>query len=435
MSKKSNDKISIKKIIASIKNLPKAFFSINLSHNSGTKFFSLMLAILFWVFVMDQVDPEISKVFESVPVQLINLQELDQNNLMIMDQHDFFVNVEVTGRRNNVLNLNASSIYLWADVRNAKKGSNILQINKTINSEAVSIQTLIPNEIVLSVDQIVSIPKPVKVTMSGDFQDNLYQSDLSVSPEEVKVTGPETLVNQVAYLGATINVSNISADTSKDVSLVPYDNDDQMVNGVTLENSYSNISLNIGQMKTLEIMPKIIGTPAEGYEIVSVSVLPETVTISGSEALIRDLNSIEAEAINLKGDEKATMIVEKSLLLPNGVTSDISDENVQIEVQIEPIITKEFSFNIKDIPIVNLSDSLKTDIANKDGAISIKVKDVESIINEITRNDLHLSINFGIVDKAGLYRLKINVANEESFNEISIDPVYIEVNVTENTSN
>ncbi|MBS7526017.1 hypothetical protein KHM83_04965 [Fusibacter paucivorans] len=421
----------LKKIITGIKNLPKAFFSINLNHNTGTKIFSLVLAILFWVFVMDQVDPEITKVIESVPVQLINQQELDQNDLIIMDQHDYFVNVEITGRRNNVLNTSKSSIYLWADMRNVKKGSNILQINKTINSEAVAIKTLIPNEIVLSIDQIVSIPKPVRVTISGNYQDGFYQSGMTISPEEVKVNGPESVVNQVAYLGGTLNVSNIDSDTTKEISLVPYDNDGEMVTGVTLDESYSSVTINVGMEKMIPVQPVINGAPMDGFEVVSTTISPVYTMVSGNEAVVSSLSEVFAEPINLKGEEASSFIVEKSIDLPPGVKSNVENNMVQIEVLIEPIITKEFNFNVKDIPIVNLSDTLRTNLNENTGTINIKVKDLESIINNLSKDDIHLSINFGIVDKAGLYRLKVNVANEDRFKELSIDPVYIEIQVTE----
>ncbi|MDK2868722.1 MAG: hypothetical protein PWP38_3037 [Clostridiales bacterium] len=421
----------LKKVVTGIKNLPKAFFSINLNHNTGTKIFSLVLAILFWVFVMDQVDPEITKVIESVPVQLINQQELDQNDLIIMDQHDYFVNVEITGRRNNVLNTNKSSIYLWADVRNVKKGSNILQINKTINSEAVSIQTLIPNEIVLSIDQIVSIPKPVQVTTSGSYQEGFYQSGMTISPEEVKVIGPESVVNQVAYLGGTLNVSNIDSDATKQISLVPYDNDGEMVSGVTLDESYSSVTINVGMEKNVAVKPVINGVPMEGFEVVAATISPEYVIISGNESAVFPLSEVFAEPINLKGEEASSFIVEKSIELPSGVQSNAENNMVQIEVLIEPVITKEFNFNVKDIPIVNLSDTLGTNLSENTDTINIKVKDVESIINNVSKDDIHLSINFGIVDKAGLYRLKVNVANEDRYKELNIDPIYIEVQVTE----
>ena len=127
-------------LVNPIVNLYDVLFKKKLSRNTGSKLLSLTLAVLFWFFVMDQVDPEITRVFDSIPVQLTNTQELDQNNLKIMNQTDFFVSVQVTGRRNNVLSLNSKSIYLWADMRSARSGVNNVFINSTINSDAVSIK-------------------------------------------------------------------------------------------------------------------------------------------------------------------------------------------------------------------------------------------------------------------------------------------------------
>ena len=123
-NRKIENKSIVKHAAKWLINLPKALFETKISHNSGTKFLSLALAVLFWFFVMDQVDPEITRVFENIPVQLTNTQELDQNNLKVMNQTDFFVNVEVTGRRNNVLSLNSKNIYLWADMRSVRSGLN-----------------------------------------------------------------------------------------------------------------------------------------------------------------------------------------------------------------------------------------------------------------------------------------------------------------------
>ena len=302
-----------------IRNLPRAFFTINLSHNTGIKLFSLVLAILFWVYVMDQVDPEISKVFENVHVQLINLQELDQNNLKIMNQHDYFVNVEVVGRRNNVINLNSNSIYLWADMRGVKKGTNTISINKTINSEAVMINTILPSDIVLQVDQIVSLPKPVKVTLTGDYATSIYQDAMIINPDEVKVSGPETIVNTVAYLGGTINVSNLTSDITKDISLVPYNYDGEIVNGITLDNNYSNVSLRLGKTKTVELQAIVDGKPMEGYQVVSYKTIPSSIVIQGDVDKINKIDIINPEKITLKGNENATYIIEKDLNLPEGV--------------------------------------------------------------------------------------------------------------------
>lgn len=421
----------LKKIIKWFISLPKSIFDAKLSHNTGTKLLSLLMAVLFWFFVMDQVDPEISRVIESVPVQLINTQELDQSNLKIMNQTDYFVNVEVTGRRNNVLSLNSRSIYLWADMRSVRSGINNVFINSSINSESVNIKAIYPQEIVLTVDRVVSLPKPVQIKFSDSFQESLYQESISINPIEIKVTGPESLVNSVSYLGGTLAVGALSADYTRDVSLVPYSFDGEIVSGVTLDFNYTSVTVVIGKTKQVSVVPDIKGEPQNGFRVVDVIVTPQIVDLSGEINLIESIQSILTESIQLNGDEDNSFILDAKLVLPSGVkVAGLTGGVVRVEIIIEEIQTKEFTFEVKDIPIVNLSDSLETDLFGNFGFITVKVTDVESIISQLTASDIRLDFNFSSVSEVGSYRMKVNFADESSYSEVQIDPAYVDVNVT-----
>lgn len=434
-NKVSSILIGLKNIITKsvkwILGLPKAIFDAKFSHNTGTKLLSIAMAILFWFFVMDQVDPEITRVIESVPVQLTNTQELDQNNLKIMNQTDFLVNVEVTGRRNNVLSLNSKNIYLWSDMRSVRSGVNNVFINSTINSESVSIKSVLPNEIVLTVDRVVSLPKPVQIIISDKFQDTLYEEALEINPVEIKVSGPESLVNSVSYLGGTISVNALTNDHSREVSLVPYSFDGEVVNGVSLDINYANINLVVGKTKQVSIEPVIIGEPAQGYKIVSIKVNPETVTVKGEVDLVNSLDTLKVETLQLNGDENASLIVEKGLVLPDGIKTVGLNNPIQVELTIEEIQTKEFTYSIAEIPVVNLNENYTTDLTTNPGNVIVRVTDIESIIKNLSKEDIHLDLNFSNVVDIGNYRLKINYSSEKEFNTIVIDPEYVDVNVSD----
>ena len=432
-NKEAEHKSIIKHAAKWLINLPKSIFETKFSHNSGTKFLSLALAVLFWFFVMDQVDPEITRVFENIPVQLTNTQELDQNNLKIMNQTDFFVNVEVTGRRNNVLGLNSKSIYLWADMRSVRSGLNNVFINSTINSESVNIKTLLPTEIVLTVDRVVSLPKPVKIILSDDFQESLFQESLEVNPVEIKVTGPESLVNAVSYLGGTISVNSITSDHEREVSLVPYSFDGEVVNGVSLERSYAKLNLSVGKTKLVPIVADVQGEAMSGYRIVSVKTIPEIITLSGEIGIVDKLESINTDVIQLNGDEATSFIVEKNLLLPEGVKMVGQDGPIQVEIVIEQIQTKEFTFDIGEIPKMNLDEKFTLDLTGNPPTINVKVMDIESVITSLTKANIHLDVNFSKVTAPGIYRLQINPSDINAFEQIEILPAYIDVNVTDGT--
>jgi len=61
----------------------------------------------------------------------------------------------------------------------------------------------------------------------------------------------------------------------------------------------------------------------------------------------------------------------------------------------------------------------------------VKIKDLESVVDAVSKEDINLSVNFIIVEKAGLYRLFINVADRDMYRELVVSPSYIEIQVDE----
>ena len=88
----------------------------------------------------------------------------------------------------------------------------------------------------------------------------------------------------------------------------------------------------------------------------------------------------------------------------------------------------------KSLDISKLLQKFKTDLNENLGTVLVKVRDIESVITSLTKNDIHLDINFSNVNAAGNYMLKVNIAGEETFNEIVIDPIYVDINVVEANS-
>ncbi|MBM7562817.1 CdaR family protein [Fusibacter tunisiensis] len=414
---------------------PLELMKIRWTQNTGKKILSIILAFLFWLFVIDQVDPEITKVIENVPVQLINIQELDQNNLKIMNQYDYFVNVEVIGRRNSVLGMSASGISLWADMRTVRAGNNSIYINRTINAEDVSIKSVFPNDLSINTERIVSIPKPIKIEITDQFADTFYQERLETSPSDIKVTGPESFVASVAYLGASIGVGNLEADLSREVVVTPYDEDGNLVTGVNLESSYANVFLKLGQLKEVPIEVDVTGEPSEGYEIVSIRTIPETISVSGHVDTIKSLVEVNADSVILSGDETETLIIEKDLVFPNDILPQSHIGPIQVEVIIEEIQTKEFTFDTKEMPvIVGLNFDYSYEILEADAPIIVRVEDIKSIIESLEKDDLQLDLNLSNVDKVGIYRLKINLTSQKQIKKYVIEPANIEVEITEKES-
>lgn len=408
-------------------------FKLNLAHNTGTKVISLLLAVFFWFFVMDQVDPEITRVFENVPVNFINQEDLDQSNLKIMNQYDYLVNVEVKGRRNDVLNMTSKNINLWADMRTLRSGINNVYINRSINSNTVSIKEVLPNEIVLTVERIVSVPKPIKVIYNDSFQANYYEIEKSIRPDEIRILGPESLVNSVEYLGAYVNVGTFTKDVEKEISLAPYNSAGEIVNGVTIENSSTTLSLKLGLEKTVPIKPDVEGQPSEGVIITSVKSIPENIIIYGPANLVSEIDEIQTETIQLKGDENSKFSVNTKVLLPDQITHTL-ENGIQVEFNIEKIEEISFEFTKDEIEWVNLNEKLKIEDLELVLPIKIQLKGIESIISQITKESIKPYVTLTDLVEPGKYKLLIQFNPIEGAEMISV-PEALEITLVSSEDN
>lgn len=67
----------------------------------GAKITVLIIAIFIWSFVMDDVNPEISRTYRNVSVNYSNTSALDRQGLVVMDPESVAVDVKVTGKKSD----------------------------------------------------------------------------------------------------------------------------------------------------------------------------------------------------------------------------------------------------------------------------------------------------------------------------------------------
>ena len=68
-------------------------------HDVVTKVFSLLVAIVLWMYVIESTDAPGTKRFTNVDIQFQGIETLQENGLTILEGADATVSVEVTGER------------------------------------------------------------------------------------------------------------------------------------------------------------------------------------------------------------------------------------------------------------------------------------------------------------------------------------------------
>tara|TARA_B100000925_G_C21788795_1_gene379571 strand:+ start:95 stop:679 length:585 start_codon:yes stop_codon:yes gene_type:complete len=127
--------------------------------------------------------------------------------------------------------------------------------------------------------------------------------------------------------------------------------------------------------RELRVLPNIVGTPADGWELREVNIEPPNVTLQGATKVISNMDSIKTEVIHLD-DSRGSL--SKNVLIVQPPTLSLNNQVVYVNVQMNidtVFTTKSFS----NIPIL-LRDQNWTVEPNY-ATISIKgaAKDLEDL--------------------------------------------------------
>lgn len=418
--------ISIREIL---KKFIYTFHPRNFSRHTGTKMLALLIAVVLWFFVMDQENPEQIKSLDQVPIQLLNVEELSRNNLVLMDQQDFFVDVKVKGRRNDLIDLDQNDVSLSVDLVGYGQGVNSIYISRSTNSEDYTITELSDETIKVFLDRIIEVQKPVVITEVGEISNGFVKEEMIVEPSVVLVKGPESIVNAVDQIIGEIDIADSETTVSTSIPLQPVDVDLEFVSDVTLSNTYVTVTVPVNKLKLMTVNPETAGIVNEEYKLTNISVTPDQVLVIGPKDIINDFLKLKTVEMNIDGlleSSKQDLV----LRLPEGVTTQLEGNKVSVSVEVEKIETQEYRFAIKDIPTRNLNEGLETDISLNEGEIILQVNDVASVLNALKKDDFDLFINVRDLTP-GTYQLPINVASDVDSETYTLEPNVLEVTISE----
>ena len=167
-----------------VSRLSEVFNGSRLSRNTGQKIISLLFAVLFWLYVMDQVNPEMIKELENIRVELLNTPSVTQSGLMIMNEQEYFVNVKVKGRRNDLFDVTSEDVRVTADLIGYGKGTVSVPLETRTFNGSFNIDDLSQKDIKIFLDKVVDISKPVNLDIVGETQNGYVKGTLEYEPQK-----------------------------------------------------------------------------------------------------------------------------------------------------------------------------------------------------------------------------------------------------------
>ncbi len=402
----------------------------NLSNNTTLKIVSVALSVMLWFYVMGDINPELTTTIDNIDVELLNVEELSQSGLEMIGQKDYVVQVEVKGRRNEVYKVTSENIKINADVMGFKSGINSVPLEISVPT-GVKLMDFTPKQIKIELDRIVQKQKPVEIIRTNRHLEGFMTNAPTVEIEEVLVAGPESFVNNVEKVIGEIDIGGLTEPVSQNVPLRAVDAEGNEVVGVSIGQAYTMVYLNVYRFASIPVVADIIGEVDENYRVVSVSVIPETIQLQGDNNAIEVEESIKTESIDVSGLTES-IEVEVPIIITDGLTVSYQNGLVRVIVEVEPIKIKEIILNSDSIVIENLGTGLITNLPKIDKDITVKIRDLESVLETVNHSDIALSVNLEGLE-AGIHEVVIDSKVNE-FIGYEVIPKTIEIEIMEESN-
>ncbi len=395
------------------------------------KILSVVFALIFWVFVIDKVNPEIEKTFKDIPVEVIGIEKLRLNNYELIEQENKNVDVTIKGKRSIILNTDSDDIKVIYNVATLTEGEHDIKLETDIDINDVYVTEISDEKLKVYIDKIVREPVLVKITKVGNVPENYILEELKTSMEKVFIKGPKTYVSQVSFLSGDININNETKNMTKDVLLRALDKNYEVVPNIELEDDYVGVEVIINKTKNIDIEAVIKNSPKENCEVVSVNVEPKEFKFKGNREKINAIKFVETDSIDISGADKS-ILVETELDIPEGIYLVGDNKKVNVNIEIQKIITKEFSYEPKDVKIINLKPNLTTNKKNLTGIIILKISAREDILKDKTKEDFSLYIDGKDFEKGNVSGDILLNYSGNLYKHIEISPSALKLEIVEN---
>jgi YbbR domain-containing protein len=179
-----------------------------------------------------------------------------------------------------------------------------------------------PPGVIVTVDQVVTTALPVEVD-SGPVPDGIQLGPVRVQPALATVSGASSRVQNVRRVSGRFVVDASGINIDADVPIEAFDEAGAIVSGVELDPATVRVTADVARQlayATLPVIPLLAGEPAHGRRVDNVSVLPATVTVSGESPVIRGLESVTTEPVDIS-DQAVELVVDVPLALPEEVSA------------------------------------------------------------------------------------------------------------------
>ena len=190
-----------------------------LTNNLFLKILSVIFAFFLWLVVVNIDDPDVTDIIVGIPITIINEEKITEQGQIY--HIEFPVNqsgsIIVKGARSIVDKLKPSDIKATVDFSDVSSVGAVT-INYTL-PDGVQLVTKRVEMMRIVTEAMKSDTFDVEIVTKGSTADGYLLGDSKVSPNRVRITAPESILNLIKKVIVEVDVDGISTEDRKSTRL------------------------------------------------------------------------------------------------------------------------------------------------------------------------------------------------------------------------
>jgi YbbR domain-containing protein len=400
-----------------------------LGRNLSAFILALALGVAVWISAVTAADPNMERAY-IIPIDVLG-QEFDTE---ITSEIPERMQLTLYAPRSNLdrISNQDDALSAWIDLSGLGEGTHKVPINYQIPEEVRPIREIsaIPNQAEITIEALITSTIPILKEIKGEPALGYQAETPQWSHTETTIYGRSSLVNQVVFTQAVLDISGASETIEHTFTLTPRDSEGGVVLGVDMDPREVSVMLPItlmGGYRNMVVKVMTTGQVAEGYRQTNIAVSPPNVMLFSADPVLLDQlpGYVETETLDLTDatDDIETVL---ALNLPEGI-SVIGDNRVLVLVGVAAI---EGSITLSlEVEVIGLAPSFEAQVApaSLDVIVAGPIPDLENL----EPLDIRVVIDLTGLE-AGTYQLQPSVEIlPEGIYLQSISPESVEVIIQE----
>lgn len=385
---------------------------------------ALVLALIVWVVAMGEQNPMVQdRLPQAIPIEVVGKDE----DLVILEGFAEEVSLLVRAPQKVWSDLKGEEFYAYIDLAGLGVGSHEVPV-EVEPPETVRVIEKSPDMVSIALDGVAQRSFRVGVNILGDVPVGYMYGAPVVTPAQVTVSGPQSLVEEVGAVVIDLQLQGEKATMEKAFEPRPRNEIGATVSGVEVTPSQVMVRVPIEQESGYrDVSVKVVtqGTVASGYWISDVRVDPSTVTVYGDPEQVSGLlGFVETEPVDVEG-ANANLTASVGLVLPEDV-SLLRVGRVLVRIFVSPVLGGQ---TIRVSPTLQgLAPGLEATVSPE--TVEVILAGPLADLSALQAEDVQVLLD--LLDlEPGTYKISPQVVKPDSLEVQSIVPDQLEVVITE----